>query len=187
MTDVEHHIFLLEVFAIISNLLHLWSMSKSIFVYTAPGSWDQCHRFNKVDLKAATQEGEMNFLKTPTGKCHWKVLQFDSWVSPRVYSLLGSILKFLNFSFSEKENVLTSNTRKVSKFFKRRWRGLNHTITTLSPCCPLDRWPLFTLSFLIKYTFSPTSLSFFHSSCKVPSWNSNHCLLVFCLLSGPPL
>jgi len=160
MTDVENHIFLSEIFAVTSNLLHLCSMSKSIFTHTAPGSWEQCHRFNKVDLKAATQEGEMNFLKTPTGKCHRKVLQFDSWVYTWVHSLPGSILKFLNFSFSKKKNVSPSNTRKVPKFFKRRWRDLNCTITTLSPCCPLDRRLLFTLSFLSKYTFSPTYLNF---------------------------
>ena len=145
MTDVENHIFLLEAFTVISNLLYLCSMSKSIFTYTAPGSWEQCRKFNMAGLKAATQEGEMNFLKTPTGKCHRKVLQFDSWVYTWVYSLLGSILKFLNFSFSKKENVSTSNTRKVHKFFKRRWRDLNGTITTSSPCCPLEKWLFFTL------------------------------------------
>lgn len=186
MTDVENHIFLLEVFAVISNLLHLCSMSKSIFTYTAPGSWEQCRKFNMVGLKAATQEGEMNFLKTPTGKCHRKVLQFDSWVYTWVYSLLGSVLKFLNFSFSKIENVSTSNTRKVHKFFKKRWRDLNRTVTTSSPCCPLEKWLFFMLSFLIKYTFSPIYLNSRQSFCEVPSCNSNQCLFVFLFVVWSP-
>ena len=83
--------FSYRIFAGISNLLHLCSMSKSMFRRTAPGSWEQCGRFNKVDLKAATQEGEMNFLKTPTGKWHRKVLLFDSWVYTWAHSLPGSL------------------------------------------------------------------------------------------------
>lgn len=52
-------------------------------------------------MKVEAQKDEMNFLKTPAIKCHRKVLQFGS-------SILGSILKFLTFNCSKKENVSAS-------------------------------------------------------------------------------